>query len=69
VRGVLCLDDATAQSTNGPSPFGDQLAAIRYASGSADPRNSLTCPFCRPSGTVPPAADVRKYRNKSVDAG
>jgi len=30
VRGVLYLDDATALSSNGPSPSGDRLVAIPY---------------------------------------
>jgi hypothetical protein len=31
VGGVLYLDDATALRNHGPSPFGDQLAALPYA--------------------------------------
>jgi hypothetical protein len=31
VRGVLYLDDSSALSNDGPSPSGDQLAAIPYA--------------------------------------
>jgi hypothetical protein len=30
VRGVLYLDDSSAVSNDGPSPSGDQLAAIPY---------------------------------------
>jgi hypothetical protein len=31
VGGVLYLDDVTALSNDGPSPFGGQLAAVPYA--------------------------------------